>query len=103
MKWKKKLLLVALFLAVFAAAVIGGAYWMSRGQPEWYAHRSMDPAELEAAAARAERQMQRTLSWAQDQQAYQASSSNGAPTTNPSKSVDVTFSEDELNGFFRKW
>src|SRR5579859_5477480 len=103
MKWKKRILLLALFLAVFAAATLGGAYWMSRGQPEWYSHKQMDPAKLEAAAARAEQQMQRTVSWAQDQQAHEVSSSRGVPSTNPSKSIDVSFSEDELNAFFRKW
>ena len=102
MKWTKRLLLLALFVIIFAGALLGGAWFMSRGQPEWYSRKKTDPAELEAAAARAERQVQRTLSWAQDQQAYQVSSTKGAPTTNPSKSIDVSFSEDELNGFFHK-
>ena len=103
MKWIKRLLLLALFLAVFALALTAGAYFMSRGQPEWYSRQPMDPAQLEAAAARAEHQMQRTVSWAQDQQAYAVSSARGAPTTNPSKSIDITFTQDELNGFFHKW
>src|SRR5579862_1604477 len=81
MKWKRRLLLLALFLAVFAGALTGGAWWMARGEPEWYSRSPMDPAALEAAAARAERQMQRTLSWAQDQQAYQVRSARGAPST----------------------
>src|SRR4051794_24812291 len=97
MKWKKRLLLIALFLAVFAGAFVGAAYWMSRGEPEWFTHRVMDPAELEAAAARAEHQMQRTLSWAQDQQAFSVSSAGGTPSTHPSKSMEVSFTEDELN------
>ena len=103
MKWIKRLLLLTLFLAVFALALIAGAYFMSRGQPEWYTRQPMDLAQLEAAAARAERQMQRTVSWAQDQQAYAVSSARGAPSTNPSKSIDITFTQDELNGFFHKW
>ena len=103
MKWTKRLLLLILFLAIFVGAILAGAFFLSRGQPDWYAHHALDPAQLEAAAARAERQMQRTLSWAQDQQAYEESSAKGRPTTNPSRTIDVSFSEDELNGFFQKW
>jgi hypothetical protein len=48
--------------------------------------------------------MQRTLSWAQDQQAREVRGARGAPPgTNPSRSIDISFSEDELNGFFHKW
>ncbi|HEY8751462.1 MAG TPA: hypothetical protein VIM11_26010 [Tepidisphaeraceae bacterium] len=103
MKWRKRLLLLVLFVVVFAAALGGCAWWMARGEPEWYSRLPMDPQELEAAANRAERQLQRTLNWAQDQQAFAASSARGAPTTHPSKAIEVTFTQDELNGFFRKW
>ena len=47
--------------------------------------------------------MLRTLSWAQDQQAYVASSRVGPPSTQPEKSLQISFSEDELNGFFQNW
>jgi len=74
-----------------------------KGLFKTYTHRKLDPQELEAAAARAERQMQRTLSWAQDQQALAASGAGGPPTTQPAKNIEVSFTQDELNGFFQKW
>ena len=103
MKWLKRLLLFVLFFAVFAGALGIGGWWMSHRPPAWYAQRRASQADLDAAAHRAERQVQRTLSWAQDQQAFAASSQLGAPTTNPAKSLQISLSEDELNGFFLKW
>ena len=77
---------------------------MSRRTPAWYVRRHHTPQETAAAAARAEREVQRTLGWAQDQQAYAYSTRNGGPpSTRPAKALHIALSEDELNGFFQKW
>jgi hypothetical protein len=98
------MLLVALFLSVLALAVGGSSWWLSRGEPEWYQPKQADPEELAAASDRAEKQIERTLSWAQDQQAYTVSHAISAKApTQPTSSTDIKFSQTELNGFFQKW
>ena len=103
MKWRKRLLLAALFVLVFVGVLLGAGWWMSRGEPEWYTRKKLDPKELEAAAERAEHQMRRTLSWAQDQQVRESRGANGQPSTGPAKDIEISFTQDELNGFFQKW
>lgn len=104
MKWIKRLILLGVFLGVFAGVLAGVGWWMSRRAPAWYARRHHTPQETAAAAARAEQEVQRTLGWAQDQQAYADSTRHGGPpSTRPAKSLHITLTEDELNGFFQKW
>lgn len=103
MKWLKRLLLLVVFFAVFCGVIGAAGWWMSRRAPAWYAARHRSPQETAAAAHRAEREVQRTLSWAEDQQAYTDSSRYGAPSTQPTKALTISLTEDELNGFFQKW
>ena len=101
---RRALLLLGLFFAVTALAVGGGSWWLSGREPEWYQPKQADPQELAAASDRAEKQIERTLSWAQDQQA--SASRHGAgdnAPTRPASSTEISFSETELNGFFQKW
>ena len=103
MKWVKRLLLLVLFVAVFGVVCALSGWLLSRGTPDWYQPRKANSPEMAVAAENAEKQVQRTLNWAQDQQAYAASSQFGAPTTHPAKTLEISLSEDELNGFFQKW
>lgn len=103
MKWVKRLLLLVVFAGVLAGVIGAGGWWMSKREPSWYARRHATPQETAAAAHRAEREVQRTLSWAEDQQAYTESSRHGAPSTQPAKTLTISLTEDELNGFFQKW
>jgi hypothetical protein len=103
MKWAKRLLLLAVFAGVLAGVIGAAGWWMSRSEPAWYAHRHASPQETAAAAHRAEREVQRTLSWAEDQQAYTDSTQHGAPSTRPTRTLTISLTEDELNGFFQKW
>ncbi|MGH7192312.1 MAG: hypothetical protein ACREJM_02120 [Candidatus Saccharimonadales bacterium] len=103
MKWLKRLALLVVFLAVFAGALGAAGWWLTRRPPDWYAHRQANPREMAQAASRAEREVQRTLSWAQDQQAYSVSSDTGTPSTKPARSLQISLTQDELNGFFQKW
>jgi hypothetical protein len=104
MKWLKRLILLVVFVGVFAGVLAGAFWWMSRRAPSWYVFRHKSPQETAAAAARAEREVQRTLGWAQDQQAYADSTRHGGPpSTRPAKALRIALSEDELNGFFQKW
>ena len=103
MKWVKRLLLLVVFFAVFCGVIGAAGWWMSRRAPDWYVGRHRSPQESAAAAHRAEREVQRTLSWAEDQQAYSDSSRYGAPSTQPAKALTISLTEDELNGFFQKW
>jgi hypothetical protein len=102
-KWRKRLLLLALFLGVFAGTLCFTAWWMAHGRPEWYQSKKLDPRESEAAAARAEQQLQQTLSWAQDRQAESVRQARSAPATQPAQALEITLTEDELNSFFQKW
>ena len=103
MKWARRFLLLAVFLSVFAGAAGFAAWHLSRRPPHWYARRQIEPEVAAAAARRAQRQVLRTLSWAQDQQAYVSSSRVGPPSTQPEKTLQISFTEDELNGFFQNW
>ena len=69
MKWLKRLLVVvacALLVLIVGAAV---AWRMLRGRPDWYAELHVDPVVQQAAAARAEDEVKRTIDWAAAQQA----------------------------------
>jgi uncharacterized protein YpmS len=95
--------LLLVFVGVFAGVVVAAGWWMSRQPPKWYSSRKATPAQVAEAAHRAEQQVQRTLSWAQDQQAFAASSRVGSPSTRPASTLQISLTEDELNGFFQKW
>lgn len=97
MKWLKRLLLLVVFLVVFAGALALAAWWLARGTPEWYGRNRSTPQQLAAAAQRAELEVQRTLSWASDQAHHPPSS------TQPAQTFQITLTEDELNAFFQKW
>ncbi|HEY2586636.1 MAG TPA: hypothetical protein VGI81_12805 [Tepidisphaeraceae bacterium] len=104
MKWLKRLILLVVFLGVFAGVLGAAGWWLSRRAPAWYALRHRSPQETAADAARAEREVRRTLGWAQDQQAYADSTRyGGPPSTRPAKTLHIALTEDELNGFFQKW
>jgi hypothetical protein len=105
MKWKRRLLLAALFLAIFAGTVGVATWWLAHGSPEWYARHRLAPEEIEAAAGRAEQHLQATLSWAQDRQAesLRNASSHTAAAIQTAESLEISFTQDELNGFFQKW
>ncbi|HSU65432.1 MAG TPA: hypothetical protein VLJ39_01045 [Tepidisphaeraceae bacterium] len=103
MKWLKRLVYLAVFLVVLAGALGAAGWWLSRRPPEWYSRRKATAQETQAAADRVQRQVQRTLSWAADQQAYADSSRHGSPTTHPDQTLEISFTEDELNGFFQSW
>jgi hypothetical protein len=132
MKWLKRLLVVvacALVVLVVGAAI---AWKMLRGRPDWYADVQADPAARQAAAARAEDEVKRTIDWAAAQQAeerarlqaggdFGPSPDNGGPATGsvaaatgPStlapppaaglrRALTVRFTEQELNAAFNKW
>jgi hypothetical protein len=103
MKWIKGLLKLVVFAAVLVGVLAAGGWWMSHREPEWFKHHQLSQEQAAAAAASAQRQVQRTLNWAADQQAYTDSRRVGAPTTHPSQSLEISFTEDELNGFFQTW
>jgi hypothetical protein len=104
MKWRRRLLLAVLFVAVFAGVTAIAAWRLAHGEPEWYRHHRLDPHEAEAAAGRAEQQLQRTLSWAQDRQAESIRQPRRANTTQPTaQSLEISFTQDELNALFQKW
>jgi hypothetical protein len=105
MKWKKRLLLAALFLGIFLGTLGIAGWWLARGSPEWYVRHKLGPQEIEAAASRAEQHLQATLSWAQDRQAeaLRAHQLHVDPAAHGPQSLEIVFTEDELNGFFEKW
>ena len=99
MKWVRRLLVVAVFAGVLAGVIGAAGWWMSKSEPAWYAHRHASPQETAAAAHRAEREVQRTLSWAEDQQAYTDSTQHAAPSTRPTKTLTISLTEDEREWF----
>lgn len=101
MKWLKRLLLLVVFLGVFAVAAGAIGVWLARGTPGWYARPRGTPQQLAAAAHRAEEQVQRTLSWASGQAHHSPDTTAPAPSSD--NSLQISLSEDEVNGFFAKW
>src|SRR5215469_4184561 len=99
MKWKKRLLLAALFLGIFLGTLLVAGWWLARGSPEWYVRHKLAPLEIEAAASRAEQHIQATLSWAQDRQAdaLRRGQSHVDPPAQDPQSLEIVFTEDELN------
>ena len=69
MKWLKRLLVVVACTLVVLIAGAAVAWKMLRGRPEWYAEQHVDPAAQQAAAARAEDEVRKTIDWAAAQQA----------------------------------
>jgi hypothetical protein len=105
MKWKRRLLLAALFLGIFLGTLGIAGWWLAKGSPDWYVRHKLAPQEVEAAASRAEQHIQATLSWAQDRQAealHNGQSHVDAAAQDPG-ALEIVFTEDELNGFFEKW
>jgi len=102
MKWLKRLLLVVVFAAVFVAAVTAAGWWMARATPQWYKVRP-SRQELSAAADRADHELERILSWAGNQQALARGHGAADPSDRPPQTLDISFTQDELNGFFQKW
>src|SRR5437867_8022286 len=112
MKWLKRLLLAVACLLVVLLLGAGVALKMLRGRPEWYAEQHVDAAVQQAAAARAEDEVKRTIDWAAAQQAEERRLGTSSPTTtrttttNPAardRALTVRFTEQELNATFAKW
>ena len=118
MKWLKRLLVVVacvLLVLIIGAAI---AWRMLRGRPDWYAEQHIDPAAQQAAAARAEDEVRRTIDWAAAQQAEERARLAAPPATGPvpsatapatrsagdaRRALTVRFTEQELNAAFNKW
>ena len=103
MKWKKRLLLAALFLGLFLGTLGVASWWLARRAPQWYVRHKLAPQEIEAAARRAEQHLQATLSWAQDRQAEALRHSQSQVSFSTHDPLEIDLTEDELNGFFAKW
>ena len=122
MKWLKRLLLAVACLLVLLIGGAAVAWKMLRGRPDWYVEQHVDPQAQQAAAARAEDEVKRTIDWAAAQQAEERARLTGAggaigtapatgsvaattaPATRPNKrSLTVRFTEQELNAAFNKW
>lgn len=105
MKWLKRLLLAAMFLIVFAAVAGFVAWHMFRGVPDWYVRRKSTPQELEAAYARADKQIQRLVHDAEDAQHRQSidATQPGHSSAQDEQPVQISLTDDELNIYFQKW
>jgi hypothetical protein len=119
MKWLKRLLLAVACLLVLLILGVTVAWKMLHGRPSWYPDEGpVDVAEQQAAAARAEDEVKRTIDWAAAQQAeerarLQGGGDAGVPATTtspatdrspaPNRSLTVRFTEQELNAAFAKW
>lgn len=80
MKWLKRLLVVIACVTVVLAIGAAVAWSMLRGRPTWYPDDVVvDPAAQQAAAARAEDEVKRTIDWAAAQQAEERARLQGGP------------------------
>ena len=115
MKWLKSLLRIVALLVVLLAVGAAVSWYLMRGRPSWYEGVPLDPAVQQAAAVRAENELKRTIDWAASQQARERAAihaergtagstgtpASTAPATRPS--LNVSFTEQELNAAFQKW
>lgn len=111
MKWVKRLVGFAVGLVVvLGLAALAMYHFGVRGTPEWWQRPQVSAAEQAAAANRADRKIMETLSVVREMDAASRAGGAGADATDkrpsatqPSKPLQVTFTEGELNGFFNKW
>lgn len=111
MKWVKRLVGFAVGLAVvLGLAALAMYHFGVRGTPDWWQRPQVSAAEQAAAANRADRKIMETLSVVREMDAASRAGGVGADATDkrpsatqPSKPIQVTFTEGELNGFFNKW
>lgn len=116
MKWLKRLFRIVAVVLVLAALGAAAGWYLLRGRPSWYEADPADPAARQAAAVRAENELKRTIDWAASQQAEEraaihaargatslapSTSRSGGPATR--RSLNMSFTEQELNAAFQKW
>ena len=111
MKWVKRLVVFVVGLAlVLGVAAVGAYYYGVRGTPDWWQRPKASAEEQAAAANRADQKIMETLSLVREMDAAERARTRPAdpndrrPVAAASASErKVTFTEDELNGFFNKW
>lgn len=110
MRWAKSLLRILAAVVVLGAVMLAVAWAMLRGTPSWYPQAEIDPAVRQAAAARAENELQKTIDWAAARQAeerarlHAGTAASTKPSTTPARrALTVRFTEQELNAAFEKW
>lgn len=102
----KSLVRILIAVVVLGAVGLAIAWVMLRGTPSWYPEAVLDPAARQAAAARAENELQKTIDWAAARQAEERARLHGATppaTTQARQALTVRFTEQELNAAFEKW
>lgn len=111
MKWFKRLAIFVVGLVLVLALVAGAAYvYGVRRTPDWLQRPIASDAERTAAAGRLDRKILETLSLVGEMNAAESAGSRPsdpgdkrAVATQPSRSLRVDFTEDELNASFQKW
>ena len=111
MKWIKRLAVFVVGLVLVLGLAGAGAYYYGvRGTPEWWQRPKVSAEEQAAAANRADQKIMETLSVVREMEAAARASTQPADpsdrrpaATQTASTRRVTFSEEELNGFFNKW
>jgi hypothetical protein len=111
MKWVKRLAMFVVGLSLVLGIAAAGAYYYGvRGTPEWWQRPKASAEEQAAAANRADQKIMETLSLVREMGAAERARTQPAdpadrrPVASASATErEVTFTEDELNGFFGKW
>lgn len=116
MKWLKRLFRIVVVVLLLIAVGAAAGWYLLRGRPSWYEADASDPAARQAAAVRVENELKRTIDWAASQQAEEraaihagrgattsatSTSWSGGPATR--RSLNMSFTEQELNAAFQKW
>src|SRR4051812_48273998 len=105
MKWFRRCIFVIVILAFGVILLLGGGFLLMRGAPDYYTGRKLSSQDEALAAGSAEdkfRQILNSADLAHRDSALAAQTSATRPTTNHA-SINVTFTDDELNSVFRKW
>src|SRR5688572_15596670 len=105
-KWTRRIGLTLVVLVAALGAFVLVSWSLVRGTPDWYEPQVLSESERAEAANRADQKVAETLSWAADVQAAEVrrrlAATRAAVPAGPSVKT-ISFTEDELNAFFRKW
>jgi uncharacterized protein YpmS len=105
MKWFRRCIFAVIVLVFGAILLLAGGFILLRGQPDYYHGSTLTAQQQAVAAGSAEDKFRQILNRA-DLAHRDSALATQTGTTHPAPApatIDVTFTDDELNSVFEKW